>query len=739
MGRSSKVRMRGALLAATGIIVLMHPALAQAQDGLGSAESDHQQGGLGDIVVTARKRIELAQDVPISISTLSAQDIARTGAVRLSDALNTVPNVYFESNTLGGPTINIRGVSSSSNNFGIESAVGVYVDEVYLARPLAFDQSALDIKRIEVLRGPQGTLFGRNTIAGVLNITTEGPSEHFSAWGQATLGADNLRQFRGSLSGPLAEGLGIRLSAARTTRDGWFKQLTPGFPDFANQDTTAARAKLNYDSGGFHAALTYDYSLDRTASGNSKVVAGPFLAFDKFGPDESATNIPGNERRRLHIGSLKLVQELGDYSLTSVSAYQSIAYQRFNDQDYTRLAILATGAPEKDHFFSQELRLASPEKQSLTYLLGAYYSHGVIDGTTRAVLGSDTPGALGIGTIPGYTESVDTSSHIRSRSLAGFASATYRIGDRLIIAGGLRYTDEVRTLGYAQVVTPFLLAPGRPVGIIYSLAADVPALRQRGHDDALSGDASLTYKWSRNISVYLKFARGYKAGGFETTPAVSSNPGALSFKPEFVNLYEAGFKGFFADRRVRLNAAVFHMDYTDKQEQVFNGASFKTSNAGSARLTGAEAELVLAPTSAFSLNFNLGYTDATYSRYIDPLARTDYSGNRLSGSARWSGAVAANYSMPVAGTWQGQGHIEAAYRSRSFNTTDNAPEFATAAHTLVNGRVGIQRDDERYGIFVWGRNIFNKRYVINGFKFLGSTYVTRNRPSSWGVELDAKF
>lgn len=709
------------------------PEIASAQQSGTAVESDA-------IVVTARKREESVQDIPLAVSVLSGQDIAKSSAIRISDALQTVPNLNFQANSLGGSSITIRGISSSTNNFGIEPAVAVYVDEVYLARPNVFDQSAVDLARVEVLRGPQGTLFGRNTVAGVINIATSDPADRLEGALDATYGRFDLVQVRGTVSAPLGENAGLRISGNLVRRDGWFKQIKPGLPDFNNQDTTAFRAKLRVEPmEGFDMTLTADYAKDKSVSGNNDVVAGALLAFDTSGLDEGATTIAGRESREFFMTSLRMNKEFGDYTVTSITAYQAINYDRFNDQDYTVLDILSTGAPEKDRFFSQEVRLSSPSSGPFSWIIGGFYSDAEVRGSTRAVLGADTPVVLGIGAIPGYTESEQTDSRIDSRSLAAFGSFTYAITDNLVLSGGLRYTHERKKLNYRQTVTPYFVAPGVPVGIIYAFATDVPETRQTYSDDALSGDASLTYRFTPDTMAYLRFSRGYKAGGFDSTTSAVADPGALSFGAEEVDLYEAGFKTELADNRVRFNAAMFHMDYRDKQEQIFNGVSFLTRNAASATVKGFEVELNLKPTTGLVFNFNLGYSDAKYGTFVDKLAGTDFSGNRLPGASRWAGGATGEYGFDIGGGMRMMVRGEISYRSKAFTTADNDLDFASRDTVLVNTRAGIEFGDRAYGIYAWGRNVFNERYVAGGFDFLGSTYVYRNMPATWGLELRASF
>ena len=705
-----------------------------------SLPAQEADGALEEILVTARKRSESLQDVPISISAVSRADLVNKSAVRLEDALGSIANVAFESDSLGGTNVNIRGITSSTNNFGIETAVGLYVDEVYLSRPTAFNQSTLDIERIEVLRGPQGTLFGRNTVGGVISVVTADPTTDLQVGGDATLGNDSFRQFRGTASGPMGDKAGFRLSVSKIDRDGWLENRTPGLEDLAGEDSTAVRAKVKFaPTDTLDVVAAFDYAEDKSASGINEIAAGPLAAFDDGINDSIATNIDNRETRKMRMATVRANLRLGDYTLTSVSGYQKIDYTRFNDQDYTALDILATGSPERDRFFSQELRLASPGDGAFDYVAGVYYSNSRVEGDNDGRLGADVPVVLGIGSFPGYTERVVTSSDIDSKAYALFGSGTYDFSDRWSLSAGLRYTDEKKTLDYQEVVTPFFLAPGVPLGIIYAFAADVAPVRQDYDDNAMSGDLSLAYEVAPQAKVYGRYARGYKAGGFDSTQSSVSDPGNLAFQPEFVDQYELGLKSQSANRRVQFNAAAFYMSYDDKQEQTFDGFNFLTTNAASATIQGAEAELSMSPVQGLRFDLALGYTDATYDEFIDPLAGSDYSGNDLVGAARWSGSAGATYSFPLSAALRGMLHVESNYRSSSFTTTDNDPAFRQDGHNLVNARIGIEDGDGRYGLYVWGKNITDERYVQGGFNFLGNTFIRRNVPESWGIEIRAQY
>ena len=239
---------------------------------------------------------------------------------------------------------------------------------------------------------------------------------------------------------------------------------------------------------------------------------------------------------------------------------------------------------------------------------------------------------------------------------------------------------------------------------------------------------------SEDTNVYARFAHGFKAGGFDSTISASSDPGDLSFDAEFINSYELGIKTYLANRRVRLNAAVFTLDWTDKQEQFFNGINFLTSNAASADNTGVEFELVALLTPGLELTASAGYQDAKYNKFVDPLIGADFSGNDLAGIPDWTGFLALDYNRSFGGGWNWMLHGDVVYRGDSFGDAANDPANVLESHTLLNGRIGITSPSGRYGIAAWGRNLTEEDYLLGGFRFLGTDNISINAPRTYGVE-----
>lgn len=689
------------------------------------------------ITVTARKREERLIDVPISVSTVSATDIEEQAIATLLESAETLPNVVVESTNSSFPGITIRGITNS-NALGFEPAVGVYLDETYLPQPGAVDKLLIDIERIEVMRGPQGTEWGKNTIGGVVNLVTAKPSSEMKASLELAAGTFDLRQVRGSVGGALAgDSLSGRLAFGLQNRDGWMENRTEGSPDLMSEDTTAARAQLLFTPSTSATVLVSADSSDNDDLQNvPDITGGPLYLVDgRDGTDRSvALNEETFNHREVKGASVRADVTLSRFLLTSLTGYRAFDFENFQDQDVTVLDLASTGTREEIDYFSQEVRISSTSGRSFSLLGGLFYADRSHTNRFSAQLGTDVPPLFGLPPLPGYQESVETVGSIDEQSLAGFFSGTWTLGDRATLELGLRLSDEEKDLAYRQTVFPFFLAPGFPVGIVYGLAADVAPLTDSRSDTEPSGALSLVYSFRPELNGYVRLARGFKAGGFSTGLAPVSDPDERGFDEETVDAYEIGLKSLLAKRRLNLNAALFYLDYRDKQEQVWTGSQFLVRNAAEATSKGLELELSATPVSGLETRLALGYTDATYDRFADPLLG-DFSGNRLLDAPKWTGSLVVQYYRPLtqATTWFLGG--QASYRDDNYKTFDNDPRFEQQAHTLVNARLGVQFQHGRYSLAVWGKNLTNEDYLLGGFEFLGTTYAFLNVPRSYGVEL----
>ena len=656
------------LLAGQAATVSTPPAAPQAPVGDQATEQptgrlgNQQQGGGGDIVVTARRRAETVQTVPIAMSVIGGTALAETGAYNVSRLTQLQPTLQFYSTNPRNSAANIRGLGApfGLTNDGIEQGVGIYVDQVYYSRIASATFDFTDTERIEVLRGPQGTLYGKNTTAGAINITTRKPSFTPEARIELTTGNYQFIQAKASVSGPLIpDKLAIRLSASVTERDGTIHNVVTG-KDLNAQDNKSVRGQLYWKptdtldlalsgdygqqnpnccvqyyarTGTTQRPLTRQYAALAAAQG---YVVPSTNAFDRV------TDVDTPLRAKQELGGVSLLGnlDLGASTITSVSAWRFWNWDPSNDRDFIGLPITTVSAnPSQQTQYSQELRIASNGKHTLDYVLGAFYFYQTIDTQGLQVQGPAAsafllnPTSTG-GKNPAALNGLTSRNTIgfTNTSAALFGKLTWNVSDRFQIAPGLRLNYDKKKGDYVSVVTN---------GTGTALTADqrgvlAPQSYQPDFDNwNLSGDITAAYTVTSDIHAYATYARSYKSGGINLSGLPldgSNNPilSAATVKPEKVNHFELGLKTQFLDRRLTLNLAGFWTEISDYQATVTNGQlgvlRGYLANAGKVRTRGLEFDSAFRPTDRFSVYANGAYTDAKYVKFVDAPCPPELSG-----------------------------------------------------------------------------------------------------------------
>ncbi len=728
----------------------LQAAPAAAQD-VPVAERSTQ--GVEEIVVTAQRREEELIDVPIAITAIGANEIQNITAGYMTDIGIKAPNVLMDQSSIS-PRISIRGITSQSNiNAGFPPAIGVYVDEVYQGRDPTFNTILNDVERVELLRGPQGTLYGKNTIGGAINIITRDPTEEFTGQADVTLGSYDLFQARASVGGPvLGDAVLGRLSLVHRQRDGYLENTETG-ENLNDIEANGARVVLT-------SALTSNLSARFSAdifeeTGTSALETGPAVlngavpalaAIPVQDPTDNVVQIDGDEfaERSLWGSSLRFDYDLSGLTLTSISAYRTYESDFGDDSDGLPVDAFTVGRAENGENFSQEIRLTSDDSGPFNWILGTYYYVENTENARRIRLGPDFPllvAGLGAGIFyPTYDqETARTYSTIESSSWALFGSATIDLSENLHLGVGARYTDESKDFTYVQEYTD-TYTDGPGPSIIAGFAVSIPQREESYDDGRLTGDVSLSYDISDDQMVFARYSRGFKAGGFQTDViSPPFDPSAqFGFDPETVDNYEVGYKSYWFDRRLELNLAAFQMDWQDKQEQVFTGLSFIIDNAASATTRGVELELAARPTPELTFDANFAYLDTEYEEFDgSPLA----VGRPIPGQPETSGSVGVQYVTPIMANIELFTRADVIYRDDSFvNVTNN---LMNEGLTTINARVGFQSADRRYGIYVWGRNITDEVTVRAGqnFPFPFANITTRDPGfgETYGLELRAEF
>ena len=753
---------RAALATSTAMIVcaLLAPT-AQAQDGTDSDAQDPRSRLVYDapeIIVTARRRAENVQDVPISLTVVNGEALERTNTNNVGQLTQLAPSVQLLSSNPRNTAITIRGLGASYGlaNDGLEQGVGVYVDQVYNARPATATLDFVDLDRIEILRGPQGTLFGKNTTAGALNITTRSASFTPEATIEGTVGDYGLDQFKLSVSGPLIGDLVAgRLSVVSTDRDGFIRNTTTGQLQNDAKSISLRGQLLIEPSPALTVRLYADYSRQETecctqvyvrvaptlrpaAQQYPSLAAGRGYAPPSLNPYDRLADVDADiQADQTHLGFSAITDyDFGPVTLTSITAYREWEWDPANDRDYIALDIVRQSAnPSEQDQFSQEFRLASNGDSAVSWVGGLYYFNQTVATTGVTEYGSDATywllgGGLPDALLDGYR--VFNTSSITTDSYAVFGQLTWEITDGLRITPGLRYTVEDKSGSYLATVEGGLASP-TPAQQTRRLGIARPQFYEaETSDDSLSGQVAVSYDVTDDVLAYVSYARGNKSGGINMAgiPTLPDGRPALNsavVRPEDVTTYEVGLKTQAFDRHLTANLALYRTEIEDFQANVVDAGPGALrgylANVERVEIQGAELDLAFQPIDAFSAYANIAYTDGEYASFTNgpcPLERVgtstaacDLSGEQFPGVSPWAVSTGGEYRLPFDGLGQfGELYLgaDASYRS-TYNSDATVSDYTEIeGYALVNLRTGF-RSDDNWEAYVFVKNAFGEDYL----------------------------
>lgn len=726
---------------------------------------------VGEILVTARRTVERAIDVPIPISVVSGSALEKTGDYTLTDLQNRTPNFTAYNSNPRNSSVGIRGIGISSAADGLDTSVGVYVDGVYLGRPGMALTDLIDVDQVEVLRGPQGTLFGRNSSAGVLNVTTRKPSFTPGATLEASLGDYDYRQYRGTVTGPLIDGLlAGRLTAFRTDRDGWLDNRTTHIR--ANSvGRSGVRGQLLFKpTADLSARLIAEYAdeddtccvsvINRVfAPGLSATTARTLRAFQALGftpqaaREYSLNNAPQNMRTESKAVSAEVDWKLGWADLTSITAWRYWHFDPLQDSDSLPLDVVQLAAAKtRDYQWTQELRLASKPGR-LSWQAGVYLFHqNLKDQYILNQFGTDAsafytayartanPVAAAVNIAPGSQYIGDTV--VWTDSAAVFGQANFKVTDDVVLTGGARYTDDYR---HGKTATSNYLTPYAATSIPFNYDATV----KNGNWSYL---ASATWHPNPHTSVYASYSTGYKAAGLNLNAAVTSGT-SIVLAPERVKDAEFGVKQTLLGGRASFNANLFWETLTGLQTNITptNGAKAYLANVGDIRARGVEVDGDWQITDHFDLSATGSYNDAVYTAYhnapcpVGVAAPCDLTGAPVYQAPRWVANANARYDFDEVHGVKPYILAQYAFRSETYGSVDDAAYSNIKAYALANFRVGA-RIGERYDASIWVNNAFDKVYfntlqlsaTLPGTGAWGVSGL-RGVPQTWGVTLRGEF
>ncbi|PHR91675.1 MAG: hypothetical protein COA69_10820 [Robiginitomaculum sp.] len=694
--------------------------MAQAQTPPTASEAEQDQ-----IIVTARRREELLFEVPISMTVISGEEIAARGANDLRDLEFAVPNISFNGvDNNVGPEIAIRGIGSDARNIGFETGVAVYVDGVFTGRPSSYNFDLLDVERLEVLRGPQGTLFGKNATAGVINVTTHRPGDELR--GMAELQYGNYDHFivRGSVSGPLSPTVSAGVGGFRRSRGGYQTNTLTG-EDLYTDDSWGGRAQLRFrPRADLDILLSADVGIDDYIPNINELEPGSFGFSEAPNNREASVDAPVFQTRDMWGTSLSVDYELtNSLALTSITGYRSTDTEFLSDGDGTSSPFLTSNFVETQEQLTQEVRLSSHLGGSVEFTAGFFFLwQDVVADRISAIPPNTLVGPTGI--------AVTLDATVETINYAPFAEVDINLTDALSFTAGLRYSHVKKDIDMDLV--------GSPAFNIITLST-----QESRSDDALSFTFGPSYLVSENVNIYARISRGFKAGGFNADFVSSSK---ITFDSETVTNYESGLKFVSDDNRHSVNIAAFYMDYRNLQVIRFEQlAGFIITNAGSADIYGVEVDAHFEPFDGLSINAAVGYLDATFASFKDAGGPgIDFDGNSFANAPHWTFSTSAQYEHALASGSTLFIRGEYSHRASNFSRTENDPNSFIDGFGLLNARVGYRFLDDSMSIEFWTRNLADKEYindrgtpVLGGL--LGQTARNFGAPRTYGIRLAKQF
>ena len=743
---------------------------------------------IGEVIVTAQKRSERLSDVPLSITAASAQELQQRRVESPADLEKIAPGFTFSQSQNGTPVFSVRGIGFYSETIAAASTVTIYVDQIPLPYARMTEAAGLDIERVEVLKGPQGTLFGQNSTAGAINYIAAKPTVDPEGGVSITYGRFNQFDVNGYVSGPVSDTLSARLAIRSERRDDWQKSTTRD-DSTGQRNFIAARLLLDWkptDKLNFEANVNgwHDQSDTQVAQarGFLPVAPGPAITPQTLATQTALINYPyitsnnnrltdwdpGRSRQRddeFVQFSLRANYALTDkIDLVSLSAYSHMWLFDPIDGDATNIAALTVDQTGKMRAFTQELRLEG-DYGKLRWIVGGNYQRSASNELqNNTITGSNAQVPLP----PTFTTGIHHHGNRlfndqRVRSIAGFANVDYALTDNLRVQGGLRYTDEKRDfqgcvadvaddpLGL-RVIYPPTVTPGQCLTLLPDGTFGRYATQLKEHN--VSWRTSINWKPTSTSQLYANMTKGYKTGDFGTVPGLDYR----LYEPvgqESVMAYEAGFKQALADRRVDLSGAVFYYDYRDKQTQgqknlpPFGNLPFLV-NVPKSRVIGGEAEVTLRPIDGLRITLAGTYVDskvnetAIVANPFTPVT-SDVKGDVLPNTPKYQAQLDAQYDFRLSDNVTAYVGASARYRSKAYallGALSGPPGtegyFKVDSYALLDLRAGLEIDD-KYTVQVFGTNVTNEGYWNNVVHIYDTYDRVTGSPALYGVTVSAKF
>lgn len=687
----------------------------------------------GEIIVTAQKREQSIQDVPISIQVVSGETIQETGIRTFEDLGPLVPNLTVVK-TPAANIISMRGIASSAGSVSLEQSVAMFVDGVYGGNARQFAAPFLDIERMEVLRGPQGALVGKNTNAGAISITTAKPGEVFGGYLRADYGLEQKGPtVEGAVDVPIAEGLAVRLTGKYSDVDGYIYNSFSDLDQPSRREATG-RATVRLEQGPVTMTAKYEHSDVHVNGSPVQIYSELRGRLVDYVKETGLAFSPEFDDIKTDLGVVQFDVDVGGgHTLTTISAVSAFTNSNRIDADFTEVTGASADFDQDFEQFSQEIRLLSPTGNFLEYVLGGYYhSSSLLEERTTGVLFAPAASTYRI---------FDQEAEV----ISGYGSATFNFTDALRLITSARYTQESKSARYKRFAGPNTFTDARTGTLVADFSDDLS-------EGLFDPSVTVQFDATDDVMVYASFARGSKGGGFQGAIS-NAAPFSFEFEPERSTSYEGGVKASLRGLG-HVNLALYHTRYTNLQVSTALpspdglSAPFFTGNAGDAIVTGAELDFGLRLGRGFRLGGNAAFTPtARYEEFTaGPCYTTqvpdgslpgscDLTGNRLNFTPKWSGAVTAGYEGPVGGALKIDASVTGIFSSESRRDQTKDPVALQEGYAKLDARFGIGAEDDAWEIAVVGRNLTDK--ATKAFVGAGGLAATVFSPDSRSLTMDA--
>jgi len=762
------------------LIIGFIPAVSLLATGIVSAQDST---ALEEILVTAQKREQSLQDVPLSVTAISGDDIVEGGITSFLDVAMETPNFTMTLYNIGEPQYFIRGIGTTLDSAGADPAVATFIDEVYVGRAGGSSMDLYDLERIEVLRGPQGTLFGKNVVGGAISIHTRKPSDEFSSKIGLTVGNYDAISVRGLVSGSISDTVNGSISFSQRKRDGYVENVVDGI-DYHDEDNISFRGQLAFaPSESTEIRLIADWSEDDHA-GNCRNVNNlslndplglaavyPPVIDATTGGDirKCASSLGAHQKREIGGLTARIDWDLTNSTLTSITAYRETDYSWSED-----LAAMPFGetpfnlidaAVEDSDQISQELRLTSSGDGSVDWLVGAFFMEENVERAENFVGSFGPPiAAQGFVLLDG---DIIYAQDAKTTSTALYGQVDWHISDSFSWSIGGRYANDDKKITQALInledpaFDSALLSAmfGVPIDLVmlgipangpgqlfaFLLGTQDPSVLNVPYTANASDDwsefvpsTSFSWRFGDNNLVYFTAAKGYKSGAFvaQTTNAADA---VIALEPEDATNFEIGLKTQFADNRVRLNASVFTIDYTDLQVFRLVGSLLVGASAD-ATSSGLELEVTALLNDNWVVNASYGYLDAEYDKFFEEDTGVDFSGNILPRSADSSFSINSNYTFNLNGGSTIDFGLNYTQKGDYFIEVSNSPASKEDGFGLLNASLAWASADGSWEAVAWGKNLTDEEFRTHSIiSNIAGTVDLWNTPATYGLTVNYSF